>query len=461
MSRPSQKTGTRGTLARRFYPRSFSVQSKLIAAFVLLTLVATGTVAWIGYVSARESLRASAESQLMGLQRSKAALVQNILKSARNEVLSLSASQGTTNAARELLAAYRQLDREPVTPEMQAEVRRFYADEFEPALRERSAIEPPKDSLLPTTNTGWYLHYHYLAKGPKPYGVTNTLSSSIDKSAYAQAVAKWAPAIEGAINRLGQESVILVDPETLEVFFSSKQSSIVGTNLINGPYAASQLSGLARGLRNSQNVDDYRVADYEPYYPAFGQPKAFVGTPIFDGPNMSAIMMLRISIEPISDALSGNRQWEADGLGKTGEVYLLGPDQTMRTDSRFLIEDRNAFLATLRRSTLTSRTVDTIEKLNTTILTLPVRHEAAALALRGTDGSDRAQRLPRCSLFDGLRTRRSGLVAVGCHRKDGQSRSDGAAHCLCETRGRLGRRHRFAGDPHGTVVGEGLDAAYQ
>ena len=38
------------------YTRSFSVQSKLIAAFVLLTLVAIGMVAWIGYVSARESL---------------------------------------------------------------------------------------------------------------------------------------------------------------------------------------------------------------------------------------------------------------------------------------------------------------------------------------------------------------------------------------------------------------------
>ena len=101
------------------------------------------------------------------------------------------------------------------------------------------------------------------------------------------------------------------------------------------------------GLRNSQNVDDYRVADFEAYYPALGEPRAFVATPVFDGPRMIAIMVLRLPIEPISKALSGNRQWEAEGLGKTGEVYLLGPDQTMRTDSRFLIEDRAAFLATL------------------------------------------------------------------------------------------------------------------
>ena len=33
------------------YTRSLSVQSKLIAAFVLLTLVTIGVVSWIGYVS--------------------------------------------------------------------------------------------------------------------------------------------------------------------------------------------------------------------------------------------------------------------------------------------------------------------------------------------------------------------------------------------------------------------------
>ena len=58
----------------------------------------------------------------------------------------------------------------------------------------------------------------------------------------------------------------------------------------------------------------------------------------------------------------------------------------MRTDSRFLIEDRAAFLDTLRRSALTTRTVDTVEKLGTTVLTVPVKHEAAAAALRGETG---------------------------------------------------------------------------
>ena len=329
--------------------RSLSVQSKLIAAFVTLTLVAIGAVSWIGYATARESLRAMSERELMGLERSKAALVGTILKSARNEVLTLSGSRVATEGTRELLAAYRQLARETVTPEMQAEVRRFYREEFEPALAKRSAIAVPEDSLLPTTPTGWYLHYHYIATGTKPYGERRVSRSATDRSAYGQAVARLLPQLKTDIDRLEQENLLLVDPETLDVFFSLEQSSLLGTNLLNGPYASSNLSELVQKLRNSQNVDDYRVADFEAHRPALGSPKAFVGTPVFDGPRMSAIMVLRMPIEPITRALSGNRQWEADGLGKTGEVYLLGPDQTMRTDSRFLIEDRAAFLATLRR----------------------------------------------------------------------------------------------------------------
>ena len=128
------------------------------------------------------------------------------------------------------------------------------------------------------------------------------------------------------------------------------------------------------------------MSDFEVHRPRLGPPKAFIGTPVFDGPRMVAIMVLRFPIEPVTNALSNNRGWEAEGLGKTGEVYLVGPDRTMRSDSRFLIEDREAFLATLRRSQLTSRTVDDVNRLNTTILTLPVRDEAASAALNGQSG---------------------------------------------------------------------------
>jgi class 3 adenylate cyclase len=322
----------------------------------------------------------------MGLQRSKAALVKTILTASRNTILRMSASRLAENASQELITAYRQLGREPVSAEMKAEVNRFYREEFEPALAKALTSSPPESSLVPTDSTGLYLHYHYVATGPKPYGVRRVAESATDRSAYAKALARFSPELTIEAERLGLENILLVDPETMDVFFSLEQSAILGTNLLTGPYATSTLSTMVRALRGSQNEDDYKVADFEFFRPALGSPQAFVGTPVFVGTHISAIMVLSLPNEPISNALSGNGQWEAEGLGKTGEVYLVGPDQTMRTNSRFLLEDREAFIQLLRHSTLTSSSVDAVEMLNTTILTLPVKHAAATAALRGETG---------------------------------------------------------------------------
>jgi hypothetical protein len=73
-------------------------------------------------------------------------------------------------------------------------------------------------------------------------------------------------------------------------------------------------------------------------------------------------------------------------MGKTGECYLVGPDLTMRSRSRFMVEDREAFVASLRRSSLPSATVDQIERQGNVINQLPVRTQAAEEAIRGREG---------------------------------------------------------------------------
>jgi class 3 adenylate cyclase len=188
------------------------------------------------------------------------------------------------------------------------------------------------------------------------------------------------------VERFGFDNVLLIDPVSMDVFYSQYASTILGTNLLEGPYASSNLATLAKALRTTQDLDDYQMADFEFYRPALGSPRAFVASPVFDGNRLVAIMAVRLPLDPIADALSGSRAWQAEGLGKSGETYLLGADLTMRSDARFLLEDPKSFIAALRRSSLTSRTVDEVERLGTTILTVPVKHAAALAALRGETG---------------------------------------------------------------------------
>ena len=49
---------------------------------------------------------------------------------------------------------------------------------------------------------------------------------------------------------------------------------------------------------------------------------------------------MQMPVDYINSAMTGDNGWEKDGLGKTGETYLIGEDYYMRSNSRFLIEDK-------------------------------------------------------------------------------------------------------------------------
>ena len=242
--------------------RSLSVQSKLLLAFTALTLLGIAVVSWTAYATARASLLTSVERQLVGLQRAKTGIVRSMLTATRNEVLALSGSKGVSDAARLLAEQYRELSREPVTPSMKDAVRAFYTSEFEPALAARTRLAPATGAFLPTTEAGWYLHYHYLVNGTRPYGPRRGLESTTDQSPFGAAVATARQALGPSLERLGLQNVLLVDPASLEVIFSYDQSSIVGTALDGGPYAGSGVAALARALRHTQDVDDYRAGGF-------------------------------------------------------------------------------------------------------------------------------------------------------------------------------------------------------
>lgn len=255
--------------------RSISLQSKLLATVLFLVLSAIALVAWIGYASARDSLRASALSQVQSMQRAKAGAVAAALEGVRNEVLAVSAMPQVAAAAVELIAAYRGLDGTTLTAADRAAVEGFYAKEFTPAVDARLGVNSPEGAFLPKRNAGLYLHHRYIVTGPRPYTGGAELVSAADDSAYGRALARLRPELGETIRRLGFDNILLTDPETLEVFFSFKASTALGTSLADGPYASSHLAEAVRALRRSQDIDDYKLSDFEFYRPALGAPRAF------------------------------------------------------------------------------------------------------------------------------------------------------------------------------------------
>ena len=113
-----------------------------------------------------------------------------------------------------------------------------------------------------------------------------------------------------------------------DVFFSIAREADFGTNLFTGKYKD---TNLARIVKQSLDEGEICFADFEAYAPSNGVPAAFISDIILDeNGDKHGVIAAEISIGGINRIMQSK-----EGMGKTGESYLVGEDLLMRSDSRF------------------------------------------------------------------------------------------------------------------------------
>jgi class 3 adenylate cyclase len=364
-----------------------SIQSKMILLLLLVSLLSIAIMAGIGYYSAQAALRAAVADSLQGTRVAKTTTLRAMLDSLRNQVISMSDSKIAISGMKAFKTAYQELKNETVSPEQKKALEEFYAKKFLPELAKTLSAEPVLEMYLPSTPVEQYLQYHYLVKNPHPYLKMNDLEvSETDKSSYGKVHEEFHKSFDRIVDIFGFEDVLLIDPDTLDIVYNYRKTSEFGTNLQNGPYSNTLLADKVRTISNSKDRDDFKIADFESYRPNFGRPMGFAISPIFDGSQMIGLLALQFPIDDFNKVLTGDKKWKEEGLGETGECYLVGPDRTMRSRSRFMINDPKAFVQVLRDNGMNSAVVDQVERQGNVMCVLPVKTESVDEAFKGKEG---------------------------------------------------------------------------
>ena len=110
-----------------------------------------------------------------------------------------------------------------------------------------------------------------------------------------------------------------------DVFYSVAKESDYGTNMVDGEFASSNLGELTREVLETK---EFGFADFEPYAPSNGAPASFIAEPLVHNGEVQLIVALQLPLEGINSIMSIR-----EGMGETGESYLVGPDNLMRSDS--------------------------------------------------------------------------------------------------------------------------------
>jgi class 3 adenylate cyclase len=364
--------------------RRLSIQSKLIFMMLAVTNTAIVVISYLAYRSGIEALNEATLHQLTSVRATKAHQIETQIERIRNQVTHLSEDPMYIVFTKELREGYNKLRDVDLKEGMDAKVRQYYAEDYLAALAKNTSTTPVLENYLPEASVSLYLQYYYIANNQHPTGQKYMLDAPAgDPSEFSAVHRKYHPLVRRFVIAFGYENLCLIDSDTGDVLYTVGKTPLFATNAYTGPYATTQAGLVLKSLRRSKDKGAIKEAPFESFAPSLGKPVGFIASPIFDGPTQIGILGVQFPTDEINRVMTGNLGWERDGLGKTGEVYLVGEDYTFRSMSRFLFEDPDSYYKALREGAHSTEEIERIRRLGTPILAQTVHTSAVEAALAG------------------------------------------------------------------------------
>jgi class 3 adenylate cyclase len=372
-------------LRRRRLLSRFSIQSKLVLMMVLCTIIAATVVGLIAFQAGRISLRTQVFNRLSEVRESQSRALQSEFNDLKNSLALYSRGAIADPAMQAFTAGFDQLADATINPAQQQSIADYYTNSFMKDIEHYSNVKPDLNAVLPATNAQKYLQAIYTAQRSSD-DVAVMVDDAHDGSAWSAANARYQDFFRQIVQRFEFQDVLLLDTRGNVVYTAFKDVDL-GTNILTGPYNTSLLRGAYEKALASNSHDYVGMTDFEIYQPAEGQPTAWMVSPVSANGRTDGVMALQFPITKINRLMTFDKQWAASGMGATGETYLAGQDDLMRSASRLILENPASYKRDVVRAGTPADVADTAVRNAMTTLIQPVGGEATRAAQRGDSGT--------------------------------------------------------------------------
>ncbi|WP_276374172.1 GAF domain-containing protein [Chryseolinea sp. H1M3-3] len=271
--------------------------------------------------------------------------------------------------------------------EIEKDVKSYYERDFIPKLNEYVSAELKSAVYIPKDTRTLILQHQYISNNPHPTGSKSLLNYVQEGGAYSSVHASYHSIFRSFLEKFGYYDIFLIDAATGDMLYSVFKEVDFATNLFHGLYAETNFGKVVKQAVESTDKNFVRLIDFAPYDPSYHAPASFIATAIYDGDNKIGILVFQMPINKINQILTGNNKWREDGLGESGETFMIGSDYKLRSIARRLIEDMDGHLLQLKKLNYSNPTLQQIRKMQTSILMEEVRTEGIGDALKGNAGT--------------------------------------------------------------------------
>lgn len=367
-------------------------------ALALIPLLAvTIILGWFSYTSAEEALKQELKNNLISRRDAKKSELESYFQTVNDQLLSQAQSTMLVAAVKGFSQTFNQesfgadpLDRSlaDIPGDAVDSLDYYYRNDFSKRFQEKNIGKTASvDSLISglSERAKWF-QYLYISDNEEALGEKDNMLSSAMNLGYDQTHERYHPSIQGFLKRFGFYDIFIIDPESGNVVYSVYKELDFATSLKTGPY---QDSGLAQAYRQAMDLGSNRqvtMVDFKPYGPSYNDNAAFAATPIIENGERVGILVYQLALDRINELMTLGHDWKNQGYGQTAEIYLVGDDLNMRSDSRIFVEDQAAFKRWGYASAFGRESTDTTIAKGTTIGAVPVDTTAGRDAKNGNTG---------------------------------------------------------------------------
>ncbi|WP_137170370.1 methyl-accepting chemotaxis protein [Marinomonas sp. FW-1] len=369
---------------------ALSIKTRLIMMGTLLAVVPTVIVGLIVSQSAlnegTKALQESTQKQLITSRDLTAQSIETYFSFINKQIISLSQNNSIVAAAKSFSNAFNDYPTD-TAPETNKKLADYYQNEFDKNYQNLNLGKSsnPSSILAALSPTAKAIQSTYIAKNPAPLGKKDSLDAAGDGTTYDQIHQEFHPMLHQFQQQFGFYDIFIADAKTAHVIYSVFKELDFGTSLTTGPY---KNSGLAEAFNKA--VDGNKKAtyltDFAPYAPSYNAQASFISSPIFSDGKIIAVLIFQMPIDRIDAVMTYSQKWQQNGLGSTGQTYLVGSNKLMRSNDRLLLENKAGFIEKAKAINLSNDTINKITSRDTTIGLLEINDTAVNEAISGKEG---------------------------------------------------------------------------
>lgn len=362
-----------------------SIRYKLLIAILIVSLLPLVVVSILSYNNAKMEIEKIVTDELTAVREVKASQIEDYFQHIQDQVITFSNNRMIIDAMVEFDEAFDVASEEysGAVSDSRKGIEGYIGNEFLPRLEANlNGVSLSTASYMSSYDDTLILQDLYISGNSNGVGEKHLLDKSRAGLTYDDIHEKYHPAVRDYLERFKYYDIFLVEPDNGHIVYSVFKEADYGTSLKKGPYSSSNIASVFnKALSLKQN--EFVIEDFDFYEPSYNAPASFIASPIFEGNKMIGVLIFQMPIGEINRVMTNDENWKMSGLGESGETYLVGDDLTLRSISRFLVEDKETYISTLRKSGVSEDVLLLIDKKETSVLLQPAATDSVKHAFEG------------------------------------------------------------------------------